>query len=312
MATRSFLCVIFILLVAFQSTMLKANNVLPPPRCRPVLASTREMFEFALNLHIYKAVLYLGSSVGLGINDIAPGLVEGPAPIGVTVANLDNRTRRIVEESGLASVGHIRELANVTFQRTPLPMPQLDIRAQVIAKYYDVINVTLHPPYNIYDNTKSFLIVAIYSSYLLQQYYAGITPSIVGNREQELAAGITYYEAASYGVIRSLLKDMANTTVPPYTLTVGNFTNLTAQIGNRLGGCGVKDEGLTVPLPLGAEGRTTNNVIAADVNSLSYKRIEREFLRIVFISGDATKPGGLFPKGFVGTLYKRIAARKQS
>ncbi|XP_039036753.1 desiccation-related protein PCC13-62-like [Hibiscus syriacus] len=312
MATRSCLCIFTLLLVAFQSTMMNANTVLPSPRCSPVLASTREMFQYALNLHIYKAVLFLGSSVGRKINDISPDLVEGPAPIGVTLANLGNLPRRFIEESGLASVGHIRAIADIESLRTPLPMPQLDIRPQVFAKFFDVINVTQNPPFNTYANTNSFLFAAAYASYFLKQYYAGIIPSIVGNPEQELATEIALYEAASYGVIRSLLNDRENLAVPLYTFTVGNVTNLTAQIGNQLGGCGVKDEGLTVPLALGAENRTTNNVIPADVNSLSYKQTALEILRIVFITGNATKAGGIFPNGFVGTLYKRIVALKQS
>ncbi|XP_039036752.1 desiccation-related protein PCC13-62-like [Hibiscus syriacus] len=209
------------------------------------------------------------------INDIAPDLINGPAPIGVTSANVDIRTRRFIDESGLASLGHIRAIANITSLQTPLTMPQLDIRAQVFAKFIDVLNVTLDPPFNIYPNTDSFLSAAAYTSYLLKQYYAGIMPSILGN--------------------------------------LGNVTTLlTAQIINQLGGCGVKDEGLTVPLPLGAETRTTNNVIPADVNTLSYKRTALEILRIVFITGNATRAGGFFPNGFVGTLYQRIVALNQS
>ncbi|KAE8686118.1 hypothetical protein F3Y22_tig00111084pilonHSYRG00011 [Hibiscus syriacus] len=111
--------------------MTKANIVLPSPHRWPLMASTREMLEFALaaeialyeaasydvfrsllyesvNLHIYEAELFLRSSVGRGINDISPGLVEGPAPIGGVIANLDNRARSFIEESGSASVGHIR------------------------------------------------------------------------------------------------------------------------------------------------------------------------------------------------------------
>ncbi|GMI69421.1 hypothetical protein like AT3G62730 [Hibiscus trionum] len=292
--------------------MVKANTVIPSSRCRPVLASTKEKLEFAVNLHIYKAELVLRASVGRGINDISPGLVEGPAPIGATLANLDNRTRKIMEESGLATIGHIRDIANIILRRSPLSMPQLDLSPQAFEKYLDVINVTLKPPFNIYANTNSFLLAAAFASDYLKQYYAGIMPWIVGIPERELAAGIAVYEGASYGVIRSLLNDRANLTVPPYTFTVENLTNLSAQIGNQLGGCGLKDEGLVVPLPLGAENRTTGNVIAADVNSLPYTRSALELLRIVFITGNATRPGGVFPRGFEGTLYHRILALKQS
>ncbi|GMI69422.1 hypothetical protein like AT3G62730 [Hibiscus trionum] len=311
MATRSCLCV-FLLLLAFQSTVIKATTNLPSPLCRPVLASTKENFQFAMNLHFYKAELFLRSTVGRGINDISPGLVEGPAPIGAALANLDNHTKKIVEESGLASIGHIRAIVDMLFLKSPVRVPQLDVRPEVYAKYFDVINATLKPPFNIYANTNSFLFAAVYASYFLKQFYAGILPSIVGNPERELAVGIALYEAASYGVIRSLLNDRANLTVPPYTFTVGNVTNVTAQIGNQLGRCGVKDEGLVVPLPLGAENRTTSNVIAADVNSLTYTRSALEILRILFISGNATRPGGVFPRGFEGTLYHRIIALKQS
>ncbi|KAK8718097.1 hypothetical protein V6N13_045343 [Hibiscus sabdariffa] len=254
MATGSCLCVSLLLLVAFQSaTMIMANYVLPSPRCSPVPGSTKEKFQFALNFHFYKAELFLRSSVGCGINDISPGLVKGPAPIGATLANLDKRTRKFIEESGLASAGHTRDIANILLLKTPLPMPQLD-----------------------------------------------------------LAAGVALYKGASYGVLRSLLNDRANLTVPPYTSTVESFTNLAAQIINQLGGCGVKDEGLIVPLPLGAEGQTKNNVILADVNSLVYARTEREMLRNIFRTGNATKPGGVFPCGFKGALYRRILARNQS
>ncbi|KAK8509847.1 hypothetical protein V6N12_001919 [Hibiscus sabdariffa] len=192
--------------------MIIANLVLPSPRCSQIPGSDREKFQFALNLHIYKAEVFLRSSVGCGINDISPGLVKGPAPIGATLADLDKRTRKFYEESGLASIGHIR----------------------------------------------------------------------------------------------------ANSAVPPYTPTVAYFTGLTAEMTYQLGGCGVKDEPLIVPLPLGAEKRTTTNVIAADANSLVYARTEREFLRILFRTGNATRPGGLFPCGFEGKLYHRILALKLS
>ncbi|KAK8554718.1 hypothetical protein V6N13_093692 [Hibiscus sabdariffa] len=267
--------------------MIIANLVLPSPRCSQIPGSDREKFQFALNLHIYKAEVFLRSSVGCGINDISPGLVKGPAPIGATLADLDKRTRKFYEESGLASIGHIRTIANILLLKTPIPMPQLDVRPQVFAKYFDIINVTLKPPINIYANTNSFLIATVYASYHINQYYAGIMPSIVGHREREVI-------------------------VPPYTPTVAYFTGLTAEMTYQLGGCGVKDEPLIVPLPLGAEKRTTTNVIAADANSLVYARTEREFLRILFRTGNATRPGGLFPCGFEGKLYHRILALKLS
>ncbi|KAK8570219.1 hypothetical protein V6N13_002914 [Hibiscus sabdariffa] len=220
MAARSCLYAL-VLFLAFQSTMIQANIVLTPPQCRPVLASSLERIQFLLNLIIYKAEFFLRASTGRGIDDIAPGLVQGPVPVGATVAALDNDTRRIIEELGLICVGHISEVAG-------------------------------------------------------------------------------------YGVLRAQLYSRVNSTLSPYTFTVGRFYNLSAELDNRLGGCGMKDEGLFVPLQLGAENRTTSNVVPADVNSLAYARYEREILGIVFGNGNATRPGAIFPAGFNGILFRRI------
>lgn len=71
-------------------------------------------------------------------------------------------------------------------------------------------------------------------------------------------------------------------TVPPYkNITVAEFTDRVSALRNRLGQCGVKDEGLTVPPELGTEGRICTNVLSADRDSLSYSRTPAELLRIL-------------------------------
>ncbi|KAL4385489.1 hypothetical protein GQ457_15G016900 [Hibiscus cannabinus] len=199
----------------FLRILFRTRNVTKPGGLfPPVLGSTKEQLQFVVNLHIYKIELLLHSSIGCGINDISPGLVKGPAAIGTTLANLDNRTKKFMLESGLASVGNIMAIADMTLLKTPLPMPQLDLRHQVYNTFFYVINVTFKPPYNVYANTNSF----------------------------PLAVVIALYETVSYGVFRSLLKDRANLALPPYTIRVAKFSNLTAKVTKQLGGCGVKDE----------------------------------------------------------------------
>ncbi|MFQ6635947.1 hypothetical protein Gotur_013276 [Gossypium turneri] len=229
MASRSCLYVV-LLLLAFQSTVIKATVPVLPPQCRPVAAGSLARIEFLANLVIGVAEFYLRSSNGTGIEDIAPGLVQGPVPIGATVA------------------------------------------------------------------TRS----------LLQYYLAQIIPSIVGTNQQQLVAGIGLNAAAQAGYFRTRLNAIVNTTVPPYTITVANFTNTTATAVNLLGLCGVKNEGLIVPPALGAENRTTTNVIPGDVNSLSPRRTEREMLRILYGTRNATRPGGIFPSGLTGRLPRTI------
>ncbi|KAK8509849.1 hypothetical protein V6N13_093693 [Hibiscus sabdariffa] len=297
----------FLFLVAFQSTIIKGDIVLPPPpQCSPVPASTLEKIEFVLNLIVFKAEFFLRSSVGLGINDISPGLVQGPVPIGATIAELDNGTRNIIKEFGLSSVGHIRAIVDATVLNPPITRPQLNFSAQLFSGLINqVVNATLTPPFNIYANN-NFLFSAVDASSLLREYLTGIVPSIVGNDERRLVTGIAVDEAAISGALRAQLYARVNSTVSPYTFTVANLSILIAQQVNQIARCGVKDEGLIVPLQLGAENRTTTNVVPADVYSLAFSRFERELLRVLFGTGNATRTGGFFPSGFNGALFRRI------
>ncbi|TYH93989.1 hypothetical protein ES332_A12G011000v1 [Gossypium tomentosum] len=303
MASRSCLYA-FLLLLAFQSTVIKANTVVLPPQCRPVPAGTLARFEFLVNLIIAQAEFFLRSSNGTRIEDIAPGLVQGPVPIGATVANLDNATRGVIREFGLAAVGILRHCS------VPLQRPQLNFTAEVFNRILNLSGMT--PPFNVYGSPTQFLLVTEPLISSLQFYLAQFTPSIAGNDQQQLAAGIGLTAAAQVGYFRTRLNAMVNSPVPPFTMTVANFTNTTATAVNQLALCGVKNEGLIVPLSLGAENRTTTNVVTGDVNSLSPRRTEREVLRIAFGTGNATRPGGIFPSGLIGTLYRLIVALRQS
>ncbi|MBA0687938.1 hypothetical protein Goari_005755 [Gossypium aridum] len=304
MASRSCLYVV-LLLLAFQSTVIKANVPVVPPQCRPVAAGTLARIEFLANLVIGVAEFFLRSSNGTGIEDIAPGLVQGPVPIGATNATLDVATRAAVQQFGLALVGNLRAIVDVTLLNAPLPRPQLNFTAGVFA---NILNLSaLTPPFNVYaSQTQFFLVAESLTSSLIQNYLAQVIPSIVGIPQLQLLAGIGLNVGGQVGYFRTRLNAIVNTAVPPYTITVATFTNTTATAVNLLGLCGVKNEGLIVPLPLGAENRTTTNVIPGDVNSLSPRRTERETLRIVHGTGNATRPGGIFPSGFNGTLFRLI------
>ncbi|KAH1108487.1 hypothetical protein J1N35_012255 [Gossypium stocksii] len=57
---------------------------------------------------------------------------------------------------------------------------------------------------------------------------------------------------------------------------VFEFTNMISRLRNELGKCGVKDEGLIVPLKHVAESRTTSNVLPADrIRSLTREHRRR-------------------------------------
>lgn len=80
----------------------------------PVDKGDIDMLQFAENLEHLEADLFLWSSLGYGLDQVAPGLVMGgPPPIGAQKANLDFLTRKIIEEFGLQEVGHLRFHKNI-------------------------------------------------------------------------------------------------------------------------------------------------------------------------------------------------------
>lgn len=123
------------------------------------------------------------------------------------------------------------------------------------------------------------------------------------DREQ-LAAGLLGVESAQDAVIRTLLYEKAKETVEPYNVTVAELTNRLSEVRNKLGGAGIKDEGLIVEPEMGAEGKIAGNVIAGDKDSLAYPRTPEEILKIVYGDGNAHVPGGFFPKGADGRIAK--------
>ncbi|GMI69414.1 hypothetical protein HRI_000610700 [Hibiscus trionum] len=141
---------------------------------------------------------------------------------------------------------------------------------------------------------------------IMVTFEGAMAPAVIGNAQQELLSGIERTNAAELGVIRGQILANVNATVPPYALTVGELVNMTAEAVNLRGRCGVKEEGLVVALQLGAENRTRVNVVAGDANSLGYIRTPLEVLRILFGTANATVPGGVFPAGLPGNIYRQI------
>lgn len=120
----------------------------------------------------------------------------------------------------------------------------------------------------------------------------------------QLVAGLLAVEAAQDAVIRALLYQKAMETVEPYNVTVAELTDKISELRNKLGGAGLKDEGIIVPPELGAEGKISGNVIAGDRDSLAYSRTPEEILKTLYADGAARVPGGFFPKGAGGRIAR--------
>ncbi|KAF5455222.1 hypothetical protein F2P56_024822 [Juglans regia] len=303
--TAFFTALIFLVSVLKLSLVVMASTA-GDPNCRPIIASDTDRIQFALNLEFLEAEFFLNGAIGSGLDSIAPSLARGgPPPIGARKANLDPLVARIIEEFGYQEVGHLRAI--ITSRIGGIPRPQLNLSVQNFAKVFDdAVGFKLIPPFDPYADTIRYLLASYVIPYVGLVGYVGTIPSLVRETSRSLVASLLGVEAGQDAVIRTLLYERANQTVRPYNLTVAEFTNRISGLRNRLAACGIKDEGILVPLSLGAENRTNSNILSADPNSLSYARTPPEILRIVYGSGSERKPGGFFPNGGGGDIARRF------
>ncbi|XVE77642.1 hypothetical protein DITRI_Ditri13aG0079100 [Diplodiscus trichospermus] len=278
------------------------------PQCQRILATDQDRVQFALNLEFFEAEFFLYGALGKGLDDFEPSLAQGgPPPVGGRIANLDPTTRRIIEEFGYQEIGHIRSIRRTV---GGIPRPRLNITVEAFATIVNrALNTTLSPPFDPYANTTNYLLASYLIPYNGLVGYVGTIPELVSSTNRALVASLLGVEAGQDAVIRTLLYERANETVSPYSLTVTNFTSSFSQFRNRLGMCGVKDEGLMVPLQLGAENRTTSNILSADTNSLSYSRTPQEILRILYGTSNERRPGGFLPNGGSGRIATSLLRR---
>ncbi|EEF30512.1 desiccation-related protein PCC13-62 [Ricinus communis] len=272
-------------------------------RCGPIKATDQDRLQFALNLEFLEAEFFCYGSLGRGLHSIDPALADGgPPPIGAQKANLDPVTRQIIEEFCYQEVGHLRAIKTTV---GGLRMPLYDFRRTSFAKTFDVaVGRKLDPPFNPYMNTVNYLIASYVIPYVGLVGYVGTIPELANYTTKALAASLLGVEAGQDAVIRALLYEKADEKVKPYNITVAEFTSRISNFRNELGMCGIKDEGIIVPRELGAEKRTQSNVLSADANSLSYARTPPEILRILYGTGDESKPGGFLPQGGNGRIAK--------
>ncbi|KAM3219158.1 desiccation-related protein PCC13-62 [Capsicum annuum] len=262
-----------------------------------------DKMQFAVNLEFLEAEYFLWSSFGYGLDVAAPNLpMGGPRPIGAQKANLDPLTQAIVREFANQEVGHLRALKSTV---GIFPRPLLDLSAENFGKLFDeAFGLKLDPPFDPYRDGLSYMLSCYVIPYVGLVGYVGTNPNINGYKTKRLLAGLLGVESGQDAVIRMYLYERATRLVSPYKYTVAEFTSRISTLRNKLGKCGIKDEGLFVPPQLGAENRTISNVLSADFDSLSYKRTPAEILRIVYSSGDEHVPGGFYPKGANGKIAR--------
>ncbi|XP_030543325.1 desiccation-related protein PCC13-62-like [Rhodamnia argentea] len=277
--------------------------------CGPVPATDAELIHVAMNLEFLEAEFFLYGALGRGLDGIAPHLaLGGPPPAGGERANLDPLVRRIIEEFGYEEVGHLRAIYTTV---GGIQRPLIDISAHKFAMMVDeALGHRLWPPFDPYLDTVNYLLASYLIPYVGLTGYVGVIPNLSNFTTKALVAGLLGVESGQDAVIRTLLYERALEKVAPYDITVAEFTNLFSILRNKLGMCGIKDEGIVVPPVLGAEQRTETNVLSANKMSLSYPRTPQEVLRVVYGTGDEHVPGGFFPNGANGEIARRFLEKK--
>ncbi|XP_047963507.1 desiccation-related protein PCC13-62-like [Salvia hispanica] len=297
-----------VVIIAIAMLMLVASSssdpVCPPgypTHGTPVSELDKDLIQFALNLEFLEAELFMWSAFGYGLDHAAPELVNGgPPPIAPQKANLDPLTRNITGEFGLQEIGHVRSIIRTV---GGFPRPLLNLSAANFATIMnEAFGYELEPPFNPYRDPLSYMLGAYTVPYVGLLGYVGANPFLTGYYSKRLVAGLLGVEAGQDAVVREYLYERAGEVVWPHNHTVAEFTRRISELRNRLAKCGVKDEGIIVPVCIGAENRTESNVLSADPNSLSYSRTPPEILRIVYGTGDEHVPGGFFPRGGRGKI----------
>uniref|UniRef100_A0A0E0GMA8 Desiccation-related protein PCC13-62 n=1 Tax=Oryza nivara TaxID=4536 RepID=A0A0E0GMA8_ORYNI len=268
-----------------------------------VFAHDVDPVRFALNLEFAEAEFFLHAAFGVGLDHLAPNLtLGGPPPVGARKAGLDELTWRVCAEFAYQEIGHLRAI-----QRTVggIPRPLIDLSAHNFARVMDeAVGYHLDPPFDPYANSLNFLLAVYVIPYLGINGYTGTNPLIDGYATKRLVAGLLAVESGQDAVVRGLLFERRRETVSPYGATVAELTDRVSALRNKLGQCGVKDEGLIVPEQLGAEGKICTNILSANVDSLSYSRTPAELLRILYLTGDEHVPGGFYPEGANGRIAR--------
>ncbi|XP_004292647.1 PREDICTED: desiccation-related protein PCC13-62-like [Fragaria vesca subsp. vesca] len=167
-----------------------------------------------------------------------------------------------------------------------------------------VVGFTLILPFDPYADSLKFLLATYLIPYVGENGYVGTVSYLRKRKYCRLAASLLAVEAGQDAIVRAFLYQRAYEKVQPYNLTVAHFTNRISMLRNELGMCGIKDEGIIVPEELGAENRTSSNIISADPSSLAYARTPPEILRIVYSSGNESLPGGFYPEGANGKIAR--------
>ncbi|XP_048441826.1 desiccation-related protein PCC13-62-like [Pyrus x bretschneideri] len=297
-STASYFSAVFVFLVAFN--FLSFHFMTASGQA----ANDSDFLEFMLNLEYLDGEFYSYGVFGNDLDSISPNLSQGgPRPIGGQKANLEPLVTEIIKEFAYEQVGHIRAITQAT---GGFPRPLINLSRALFSLVVDLaLGYPLLPRFDPYANTVNYLIAAQALNYDGLVGYVYINANLNADAANRLGASLLGMKAGQNAVLRALLYERANQTVAPYNFTVAYIVSRIAELGNKVTRGGL-EEGIIVPITLGAENRTVTNVLSADTNSLSYARTPPEILRILYGTGNEYVPGGFFPAKANGQIARTL------
>ena len=241
-----------------------------------------DVLNFALNLEYIEAEYYLRAFTG---NGLASTDITGTGTVGSVVggAQVPFRSSAIQAYAQRLTVD---EQTHVRFLRAALGSAAV---ARPAINFTDTFNalavgaglIVQGQSFNPFADDVSFLLGAFVFEDVGVTAYAGAARLISNKDFLEAAAGILAVEAYHAGSIRTLLANIG----------AGDAANKISNFRGSLGGG--KEQGLTIT-------GLNYNAVAADSQSLAFRRTTTEVLNIVYAGNSAG--GGFTPSRFNGTI----------
>lgn len=257
---------------------------------RAVTFNDTDILNFALNLECLEAAFYSYAAYGVGLSDDL--MAGGPAPTGGMKATLSPMVQKYAEEIADDEINHVSFLRSA-LGALAVPCPKMDIGPAFAAAANAAANTTLSPDFSPYSSDVTFLLGAFIFEDVGVTAYLGALPAFQSKALLAAAAAIGNVEAYHAAIVRDQLYMVASN-VTGYGLTVSQITGAISTLRDTADGNPANQDQNIV------NGTGGLNLVPASANSLAFSRSVAEVLRIVYLTGNATAPGGFFPNGVNG------------
>lgn len=213
----------------------------------------------------------------------------------------------------MVSIDHIKTLRNLLGDAAaPMPAINLDTWQQVANQ---ALSKDLQPVFDPYANDLFFSHAVFFLQGLDVTSLRGLISLTSNSKYISVLAGILGAEAYFDGAIRWRLSDRL-AVVTPWQEPVWRVLNAFNTLRTRLSGQQLVPYGIVQPVAQStlkdapnprtfAGGNAIQIAMLNPDDGLVFSRSPGETLAALYLTGDASKPGGFFPQGVNGNLKKR-------